>query len=153
MLLEIRREPSASGCTHGSLSIDGEFQCFTLEDVIREIPEEAVQRWKVDGETAIPSGTYRVIVTKSVRFRKLLPLLVNVPGFDGVRIHPGNVAADTEGCILVGAQRTDSGVLDSRIAFQALFAKIRGAIARRESVQIRITNPPLTAPPRQVSVI
>lgn len=152
MLLEVKREPSAHGCTLGSLSVDGEFACFTLEDVVREVPEEAVETWKVPGETAIPSGTYQVIVSMSVRFGKLLPLLLNVPGFQGVRIHSGNVAADTEGCILVGARKTDAEVLDSRLAFRSVFAKIQAAIARNEPIHIRISNPPLTPSPGQVSV-
>jgi hypothetical protein len=152
MLLEVRREPSAQGCTLGELYVDGEFECFTLEDLIREVPEEAVEKWKVAGETAIPAGTYRVIVSMSTRFAKLLPLLVDVPGFEGVRIHSGNVAADTEGCILVGNRRAETAVLDSRTAFRALFAKIQAAIDHEEPVHIRITNPPLTTPPGQTSV-
>jgi hypothetical protein len=152
MLLEVKREPSAQGCTLGSLSVDSEFECFTLEDVVREVPEEAVETWKIPGETAIPSGTYAVIVNMSTRFGKLLPLLLHVPGFQGVRIHSGNVAADTEGCILVGSRRTGSAVLDSRLAFRALFAKIQAAIARNEPVHIRISNPPLTPAPGQVAI-
>lgn len=152
MLLEVRREPSTNGCTLGSLYVDGEFECFTLEDVIREVPELAVEKWKVDGETAIPSGTYRVILTISARFKKLLPLLLDVPGFQGVRIHSGNVAADTEGCILVGSQQREAAVLRSRLAFNALFPKIQAAIARNEPVHIQITNPPLVTPPGQIAV-
>lgn len=152
MLLEVKREPSAQGCTLGSLSVDGQFECFTLEDVVREVPEEAVETWKIPGETAIPSGTYEVIVNLSTRFGRLLPLLLNVPGFQGVRIHSGNAAADTEGCILVGGRRTDSEVLDSRLAFRSLFARIQTAITRNEPVHIRISNPPLTPAPRQVAV-
>jgi hypothetical protein len=152
MLLEVRREPSANGCTLGSLYVDGEFECFTLEDVVREVPELAVEKWKVDGETAIPSGTYRLIVTRSARFKRLLPLLVDVPGFAGVRIHSGNVAADTEGCILVGSQQGDAAVLQSRLAFNGLFPKIQAAIARNEPVFMRITNPPLVTPPGQIAL-
>ena len=152
MLLEVKREPSAQGCTPGSLYVDGEFECFTLEDVVREVPEEAVDKWKVPDETAIPSGTYDVIMNRSAHFNRVLPLLVDVPGFEGVRIHSGNVAADTEGCILVGQRRTETAVLDSRLAFNALFAKIKAAVARRETVCLRITNPPLLQSPRQVSV-
>jgi Family of unknown function (DUF5675) len=88
MLLEVKREPSAFGCTLGNLYVDGQYECFTLEDVVREVPEEAVEKWKVPGETAIPVGTYDVIVTLSNRFQRLLPLLMKVPGFEGVRIHP-----------------------------------------------------------------
>lgn len=75
--------------------------CWTLEDAVREVPGQPVAAWKVRGRTAISCGSYGVVVTMSKRFGKLLPLLVDVPGFAGVRIHGGNTAADTEGCILV----------------------------------------------------
>jgi hypothetical protein len=153
MLLEVKREPSAAGCTLGALYVDGEFECFTLEDVVREVPQLAVEKWKVADETAIPSGTYDVIVDMSAHFQKLLPLLQKVPGFDGVRIHSGNVAADTEGCILVGKRRTATAVLASRAAFNALFVKIKAAIAKGEPVRIKITNPPLVPSPRDVAVV
>jgi hypothetical protein len=146
MLLEVRREPSANGCTLGSLYVDGEFECFTLEDVIREVALQPVALWKIAGETAIPSGTYQAIVNISNRFQRLLPLLVDVPGFAGVRIHSGNCAADTEGCILVGRRRGVATVLESRLAFQALFAKIQAAIARGEAVQVKVVNPPVALP-------
>jgi|SRR5579863_1366682 len=153
MLLELKREPSADGCTLGSLYVNGEFECFTLEDVVREVPQEAVEKWKVPGDTATPAGTYDVIVDMSAHFQRMLPLLLHVPGFEGVRIHSGNVSADTEGCILVGKRRTTAAVLDSRTAFNALFTNIRAAIARAETVQVRITNPPLIASPREVTVV
>jgi len=151
MLLEVRREPSANGCTLGSLYVDGEFECFTLEDVVREVALQPVALWKIPGETAIPAGTYQVIVNISNRFQRLLPQLVDVPGFAGVRIHPGNCAADTEGCILVGRRRGVATILESRLAFEALFAKIQAAIGRGEAVQVRMVNPPLTVPPVQIT--
>ncbi len=141
MLLEVRREPSAHGCTLGSLYIDGGFECFTLEDVVREIPGQPVETWKIPAETAIPSGTYNLAVNLSNRFQKLLPQLLDVPGFAGVRLHSGNTAADTEGCILVGCRREAATVLDSRLAFNMLFPKIKAAIDRGEQVQVRIVNP------------
>ncbi|MGA8151997.1 MAG: DUF5675 family protein [Terriglobales bacterium] len=153
MLLEVKREPSAAACTLGSLYVDGEFECFTLEDVVREVPMLAVEKWKVPDETAIPSGTYEVIVDESAHFQKLLPLLLKVPGFEGVRIHSGNVAADTEGCILVGKRRTANAVLASRAAFNALFGKIKTAIAEGQTVRVRITNPPLLTSAREVAVV
>lgn len=78
----------------GELTIDGVHQCFTLEDKVREK--------KIFGKTAIPPGRYEVTVSFSNHFQKKLPLLMNVPNFEGVRIHSGNTAKDTEGCILVG---------------------------------------------------
>ena len=150
MLLELNRSPSANDCTHGALSVDGVFECFTLEDVIREIPKLAVTKWKIPCQTAIPSGTYSVIVNFSAHFNKQLPLLVDVPGFDGVRIHSGNYSSDTEGCILVGQSKNDIGVYESRAAFALLFAKIQKAIAAGDKVRISITNPPITPSPRAV---
>jgi hypothetical protein len=127
--LVLQRLPSTPACTLGSLSVDGVFACYTLEDVVRQGP-------KVYGATAIPAGTYPVVITQSPRFKRPLPLLLNVPGFEGVRIHPGNTAADTEGCILVGRQHGPSAVLESRLAFNALFEKLKAA-KRPVTIEIR----------------
>lgn len=132
MKLQLKREPSDSACTIGKLSIDGAGFCWTLEDVVRSGP-------KVFGKTAIPAGTYQVVITYSPHFQRDLPLLVNVPGFEGVRIHPGNTAADTEGCILVGMDRLADSIGHSRIAFDALFPKIQAAIVAGESVSIEVS--------------
>jgi hypothetical protein len=79
----------------GDLFIDGEFFCYTLEDEIR--PEGV----KVYGATCIDAGRYKVILTKSNRFKRIMPLLLNVPNFEGIRIHGGNTSKDTHGCPLV----------------------------------------------------
>ena len=121
MELLLQRNPSANGCTIGTLSVDGAFECYTLEDVVRPDGE------KVYGQTAIPAGRYHVAITMSNRFKILLPLLENVPNFEGVRIHPGNTAADTDGCILVGQSKTDSSIGSSRAAFGVLFEKMQAA--------------------------
>jgi len=125
-----RRWPDAA-CTIGQLSVNGVPECYTCEDVVRAGP-------KVYGQTAIPAGTYGVIVTHSPHFGRDLPLLVNVPGFEGVRIHPGNTAADTEGCILVGMDKGADSIGRSRLAFDALFPKIVAALARGELVSIEV---------------
>ncbi len=151
MLLEVRRDPSANGCTIGSLYVDGGFECFTLEDVIREVPRLEVVKWKIPGETAIPSGIYPVTINLSTRFHRLMPQLLDVPGFVGVRIHCGNCADDTEGCILVGRRRGSATILESRVAFNTLFPKLEAAINRREEVKIRVSNPPLPLPQNQIS--
>lgn len=119
MQLTLIRGPSTSHSTPGTLLVDGKFECYTLEDVVRDK--------KIPGETAISVGTYRVIIDMSNRFKRLLPLLIDVPGFAGIRIHPGNTDADTEGCILVGQSRSKDFVGSSRLAFDALFAKMRAA--------------------------
>lgn len=133
MELLLRREASADGCTIGHLQVDGAFCCFTLEDVVRQGP-------KVQHETAIPAGRYRVDITRSVRFGLMLPILLDVPGFSGVRIHAGNVAADTSGCILVGFSRTNDSIMSSRLALAALQPKIAGALAHGEDVWLTIVD-------------
>ena len=149
MLIELRRDPSANGCTLGSLYIDGQFECFTLEDVVREVPGVEAVNWKIPCETAIPSGIYRITITKSLRFHKMMPQLMDVPGFSGVRIHCGNCADDTEGCILLGRRRGTATILDSRLAFNTFFPKLQAAIGRGEEVTIRVANPEVTVPQSQ----
>ena len=131
MKLEIKREPSTDVCTIGIMTVNGRFQCYTLEDVVRD--------QKIPGETAIPAGVYKVIITYSNRFKRDLPLLVNVENFSGVRIHPGNTAADTEGCILVGQSRTSSSVQMSRTAFGTLYSKLLTAWAGQEEIWLKVS--------------
>jgi hypothetical protein len=116
--ISIKRDLYTDISTSGQLYVDGKFECYTLEDKVRPV--------KIAGLTAIPAGTYDVVITYSPRFDCDMPLLVNVPGFEGVRIHVGNTAADTDGCILVGAGRTRDKLQGSRIAYDALFLKIKG---------------------------
>ena len=128
MNLLLHRRWLTEKSTIGELSIDGAFECFVLEDRYR-LPSEP----KVYGETAIPNGRYEVRITNSPRFSAMaghpvdLPLLIGVPGYEGVRIHPGNVPADTEGCLLPGRVRGVDRVEESRLAFDALFAKLKAA--------------------------
>jgi Family of unknown function (DUF5675) len=117
--------------TIGELSVHGVFECFTLEDKVRPI--------KIKGETAIPAGTYEVAVTFSNKFQKFLPLLLDVPNFDGIRIHTGNTPRDTLGCILVGQGKGVDSISSSRLAFAPLFEKIQ-AVVRTEKVFIEITE-------------
>lgn len=121
--------------TLGRLHIDGELQCWTLEDRVREEHSP-----KVHGETAIPYGDYQVILTRSPKFRATLPLLVDVPGFEGIRIHAGNSDQDTSGCILVGEWLGVSGdtLLRSRAALTALMVKLRAAEDRGEEIRIMV---------------
>jgi hypothetical protein len=136
MLLE--RLQLDADVTIGSLSIDGEFECWVLEDPVREVPGQPVASWKIPGETAIPYGMYSIDITRSARFKVDLPLLLNVPGYAGVRIHPGNTTANTEGCLLPGFDRLAKSLGQSRKAFDALFAKLRVAHIRREPITIEI---------------
>jgi hypothetical protein len=127
-------------CSIGTLYVDGKAECFTLEDVVREVRGRPVAEWKVAGKTAIPECIVNVTVTPSQRFKRDLPLLENVPGFAGVRIHPGNTAEDTEGCILVGVGKTSDSVTDSRRAFDRLFTKIKESLGCGEKVTLEVLN-------------
>lgn len=119
MKITVKRLHKTNTSTIGELLIDGVFECYTLEDVEREV--------KVKSETAIPKGTYKVIINQSNRFKRLLPLLLDVPNFEGVRIHSGNSNYDTEGCILVGQTRGKDYIGKSRKAFDKLFKKMQAA--------------------------
>lgn len=125
---------SKTDSTISKLFVNDAFQCYIMEDLIR--PE------KINGITAIPRGTYDVIVTMSNRFKRLLPLLLNVPNYEGVRIHPGNTSADTEGCLLPGLNlgyiSGKRAVTDSRNAFEMLFKKIQSALDKGEKVTITL---------------
>ena len=118
--------------TIGRMSIDGKYFCDTLEDTVR------APGVKIPGKTAIPAGKYKIKLTESLRFKKLMPRLENVPGFTGVLIHSGNTAEDTEGCILVGRNRVKGKVLDSRETFARLFRLLFVAERGRETLEIEI---------------
>lgn len=101
MTIKIIRKYLTDTCTIGELYIDGIFFAYTLEDTYRNLQGDCSK--KVQNKTAIEYGTYEVVATESARFKKKLPLILNVPCFSGIRMHGGNTSADTEGCILVGA--------------------------------------------------
>ena len=131
MKITVFRDRLTSNATTGKLLIDGVFECYTLEDYVRQ--EEAP---KIFGKTAIPYGEYDVVITHSPHFGYDLPLLCSVPNFEGVRIHSGNTATDTEGCLLVGVERGYEAVYQSRAAFKALFSKIKDALDKGDDVTI-----------------
>lgn len=102
MIIEVRRDTFLPSCTLGEMFVDGRLYGQTLEDKDRYLETGGT---KIPKETAIPRGRYLVSLTYSPRFQKILPLLHDVPKFEGVRIHGGNTAEDTEGCILLGQYR------------------------------------------------
>lgn len=130
MQMQLERVQLDPDVTIGALSIDGDFFCWVLEDPVREVAGKPVAEWKIKGQTAIPYGTYAVQITQSQRFGRLLPLLIGVQGFDGIRIHAGNTVADTEGCLLVGTDRLAKSLGRSRKALDALMPKIASALKR-----------------------
>lgn len=143
MKLKLFRRWFTDNSTLGDLYADDVWQCFTLEDKVRS-PDEP----KVPNQTAIPAGTYEIIINQSQRFTALegrsvfLPLLLDVPGFQGVRIHVGNFSGNTSGCVLVGTERRVDMILHSTAAFHALFAKMQARITNGESITIEIVNEP-----------
>ena len=135
MELTLQRIAKDKNYTLGKLSIDGDFFCHTLEPTWRK-----AEARKVPGKTAIPAGRYPVVITLSPKFKQWLPLLLHVPNFTGIRIHAGNTAKDTNGCILVG-ENTSKGVLsDSRLWVERLKRRIVDAKERGEGVWITVNN-------------
>ena len=131
MELTIKRDTYTQKSTIGNLEVDGTYQCHTLEDRVRD--------HKVYGKTAVPAGRYQVKITYSPRFAKKLPLLMDVPGYEGIRIHPGNTDDDTEGCILPGTTRGPDMVGSSQKAFNDLMAKLIEA----DAIWITIEDDPM----------
>jgi hypothetical protein len=137
--LTLVREPTCEGFTRGELFLDGVHECFVIEDQVRKYKE-------VPGGTAIPPYLgqppmrYRVVLTKSPRFGKVLPELLNVPDFRGVRIHAGNTADDTEGCLIVGQRQGKSAVFESKPAMLELMAALSAVIENGEQVWIEVRN-------------
>lgn len=140
MKLLLKRQQCGKTSTLGQLYVNGAPECFILEDTDRQL--ELNPEAKIAGNTCIPRGTYRVIITFSNRFKKDLPLLVDVPGYAGVRIHPGNTDKDTEGCLLPGTSfaASDGGyvVNNSREAFRRLFLKLEEAFDKNEEITIDV---------------
>ena len=122
MELILKRIAKKKGYTIGKLSVNGETFCDTLEPTWRNYAHGAR---KVKGKSAIPEGSYAVVVTWSPKFEQWLPLLLHVPKFEGIRIHAGNTPKDTEGCILLGENREVGKVLDSRRAVARLMKLLR----------------------------
>ena len=124
MRLTLKRVFKGDTYTIGKLYIDGVYFCDTLEDKVRKItPDDP----KVYGETAILSGIYEVVINWSPRFKCMMPLLLKVAHFVGIRIHWGNIAKDTEGCILVGENKEKGKVLNSKVTYNKLMTILKGA--------------------------
>lgn len=140
MRLILHRRLTDDGATVGELHVEDEIGrlAWTLEDAVREVEGAPVETWKLPGQTAIPRGEYRVAITPSARFARRMPILLDVPGFSGIRIHSGNTARDTDGCILVGLTRVGAAVYQSRAAFAAVYARIEETLLAAQEVRISI---------------
>ena len=142
MLITLDRAWKRKGYTISRLYINGELFCNALEDEDRGLRQDMtineIKKRKVYGATAIPSGSYECVNTYSNRFQKNLPLLKDVPGFDGIRIHSGNTANDTEGCILPGRNTQKGMVTESRVWTEKLIKLMKAAWDRKETVTVMI---------------
>lgn len=136
MELTLNRIFLGGSATIGELLINDKHLCDTLEDRVRPEGE------KVYGKTAIPEGTYEVKLTHSPRFKKILPEILNVPNFSGIRIHTGNSSKDTEGCIIVGTWdgEKEDWVGSSKIAFDKLMSLLEKATNNKEKVTITVKS-------------
>lgn len=141
MEIRVIRQIFNDDCTIGTMTIDGEpdFSVFSLEDAYREIEGQPVSSWKIQNMTAIPKGRYQVDNTYSNHFSKYLPLIENVPGFTGVRIHGGNTSGDTEGCILLGMQHGDRSLIRSQEAMQLFIPYLHHALSTGDDCFISIS--------------
>lgn len=122
---------------------EGKHFCYTLEDKVRLVRAENgdIVGDKIAGKTAIPNGRYEVIISYSFRFKKDMPLLLNVPKFEGIRIHAGNTSADTDGCILLGNSVTKSGdYLLNSLAANKAFMNLLAGVKKKEKVFITVKN-------------
>ena len=131
MEIVVQRKESDQDSTIGTMSINGEFFCYTLEDPVREV--------KIPNITAIPEGRYEVIINFSNRFQRQMPLLLNVPNYEGVRIHYGNYSKDTDGCILLGMTEGKDFIGQSRNAFKD-FMEVLSQVSTQEKIFITIHN-------------
>ena len=133
--LYIAKEPDGNNPGLGQPLTKGLQICDTLEPTWRDYANGA---YKVKGRSAIPEGHYAVVISWSPKFKQWLPILLGVPKFEGIRIHAGNTAKDTEGCILVGKNKLVGQVVESRIWVHRLKQKIVEAKDKGEAVWITI---------------
>jgi hypothetical protein len=144
MELQLKREIFTDISTIGTLTIDGKFECYILEDKDRGINNtltlEQIMRVKVYGKTAIPYGRYEVDWTMSARFKVMMPILLNVVGWSGIRIHKGNTEIDSLGCLLCGTRKLSNRITESTIATNKLYAKIEAAKKQGQRIYITIVR-------------
>lgn len=142
MEILIKRIAKKNSYTIGQFYVDNKKICDTIEDKDRgltnDMSVEQIKKSKVYGETAIPTGTYSVTYTYSTRFKKYMPLINNVKGFDGIRIHSGNTAKDTLGCIIVGDNKVVGKVINSRVQCDKVYKLIKSALDKGEKVTLTI---------------
>ena len=140
MRIELVRIAFKDTYTIGKLYVDDTYFCDVLEDKDRgldsSMTESEILEKKVKGQTAIPTGHYVINITYSPKYKRMMPLLLDVKGFSGIRIHSGNSSKDTEGCLLVGKNKQVGKVLESRDTYQRLFKMMEG----QKDITIDITR-------------
>ena len=141
MILRIQRLKLLADCTIGGLYFDDSLEYFTLEDKIREVSGQPVESWKIAKVTAIPAGSYNLVIDLSTRFKREMPHILDVPGFSGIRIHAGNTADDTEGCPILGYSASVLGNVSQSTAAMFSFMERLEKSLKTESVTIQIVNP------------
>jgi len=128
--------------TIGILSVDNQYLCDTIEDKVRDLNHDGDllddDEKKVYGETAIPFGLYQVELSMSPKFKRLLPLVLDVKHFTGIRIHRGNTAKDSHGCILPGENKVKGMVINSAKYERKIVSMISKAIKRGEEISIQV---------------
>lgn len=130
MKLTLKRIALRPTYTIGKLYIDDAYFCDTLEDTVRDTNKSGKfdnGEQKIKGKTAIPYGTYEIKWTYSPRFKKYTPQLMNVPSFEGIRVHAGNTSADTEGCLILGENKQVGKVFNSRATINKFYPIIKEA--------------------------
>ena len=144
MELKLERKYRSNNYCIDKLYINGKYFSDALEDPDRGLTDtmslEEIQKIKIKGNTCIPYGTYNVTITYSPRFKKNLPLINNVKGFDGIRIHSGNTPQDTEGCLLLGLNKVKGRVVDSKVTVNKFIDIVQEALNKGEKVTINITK-------------
>ena len=140
MRLTLKRIANRKDYCIGKLYINGKYFCDTLEDVDRglddSMTESEVRELKIKGQTAIPTGIYTVLLTYSPKYKKIMPLINNVKGYSGIRIHSGNSSKDTEGCLLVGKNTVVGRLTDSRNTYNALFKRLQQKGSNKITIEI-----------------
>ena len=133
MKLTLKRIALRKTYTIGKLYIDDVYFCDTIEDTVRDINKNGKfdnREKKIHSKTAIPYGIYEIKWTYSPRFKKYTPQLMNVPSFEGIRIHAGNTSADTEGCVILGENKQVGKVLNSRATINKFYPIIKEACSK-----------------------
>lgn len=140
MRLTLKRIANKDNYCIGKLYINGKYFADTLEDRDRglddSMTEEDIKAKKKYGETAIPTGIYTVLLTYSPKYKQVMPLVNKVKGYSGIRIHSGNTAKDTLGCILVGKNTKVGMVTDSRNTYNALFKRLQQKGSNKITIEI-----------------